>query len=166
MSNMTVEDPIQRLRDDHDAVLGVLDDFEAALIDLLGARPQDAARRRRSGLEVLEVEIQEHGELEESILFPILRNHVAPHAIEHLANEHAEIRRAMELLANGLRAGTNPPVTELHWLAVAVVDLLRRHMDREADVLFVLVAHELSEPEYESLAHAMHQFLHGRPQSL
>jgi len=166
MSNTTVEDPIQRLRDDHDAVLGVLDDFEAALVDLLGSRPREAAQRLREGLEVLEIEVREHGELEESILFPTLRKNVAPPTIENLAEEHAEICRAIELFSSTLRAESNPPVTELHWLAVSVVDLLRRHMDRETDVLFELVAHELSGSEYESLAHAMHQFRHERPQSI
>ena len=166
MSNMTIEDPIQRLRDDHDAVLGVLDDFEAALFDLLGARPREAARRLRDGLAGLEVEVRKHGELEESILYPTLRKHVTTPTIEGLTDEHAEIRRAIELLAKALGDNADTAVTELHWLAVSVVDLLRRHMEREADVLFGLVAHELSGSEYESLAHAMHQYLHERPQSI
>jgi hemerythrin-like domain-containing protein len=166
MSNMTIEDPIQHLLEDHEKVLEVLDDFELAIVDLLGSCRAQAVQRLRDGLEILELEVHAHGKLEESILYPTLGRHLPAQTIETLAAEHTDIRWAMDLLASGLRRGKDAPVTELHWYAVAVVDLLRRHMEREGDVLFGLVSHVLSGSEYETLARAMHEFLHGRPQAV
>lgn len=162
MPRATLEDPIRLLRDDHDAVLRALDEFDATLFDLCGNRPAEAVRQLRDGLEVLASAVEGHQELAESVLLPILRDRLGTQTIETLVADHAQIRHALHRLAKGLAADANLPVSTMHWLAIIVVDRLERHMDRVADMLFDAIACDLPGAESEALARAMHAVFHGR----
>ena len=50
--------------------------------------------------------------------------------------------------------------------ATALVDLLRRHIDRENIVLFMMVSQMLSDEECETLAKAVHDFRQTRQQAV
>ena len=162
MSNSQIEDPIQRLHEDHDHVLEVMETIELAVADLrVGASPS-ALQALRDSLAILEREVRAHAKLEESILYPALGRHLPPLTIETLCEEHSDIWWAMDLLAEGLREAREIRVAELRWHATSLVDLMRRHVEKENNVLFMIVSQMLSDSEYEALGRAMHEFLHGR----
>jgi hemerythrin-like domain-containing protein len=77
--------------------------------------------------------------------------------------EHSDIWWAMDLLADGL-GREEVRISQLRWHATALADLLRRHIDKEDNVLFMLVAQMLPDREYEALARAMHEVLRSRRQ--
>lgn len=156
-----IQDPIRHLREEHDAVLEVVDGLEVAVADLPGARRDEALGALREGLAFLEREVRRHAGVEEKVLYPALGKHVPNQTIEVMLEEHRDIWWAMDLLAKGLEGGDRH-LNEVRWHATALVDLLRRHVDKENNVLFMMVAQMLSDREYEDLARAMHQVLQTR----
>jgi hemerythrin-like domain-containing protein len=161
---MNIEDPIHRLRQEHDATLEVVDSMELAVADLLGPRQEEAYATLRGGLEYLEREVREHGQVEEKVLYPALRRHVPRQTIEVMLEEHKDLWWAMDLLAKAL-APPAPSVNEVRWQGTALVDLLRRHIDKENNVLFMMVAQMLSDQEYRALAEALEHTLQARKQN-
>jgi hemerythrin-like domain-containing protein len=156
-----IQDPIRHLREEHDAVQEVVDGMEVAVADLLGARRDEAIRTLREGLAFLDREVRRHASVEEQVLYPALGKHVPSQTIEVMIEEHRDIWWAMDLLAKGLEGGERH-LNEVRWHATALVDLLRRHVDKENNVLFMMVAQMLSDREYEDLARAMHQMVLAR----
>jgi hemerythrin-like domain-containing protein len=132
-------------------------------VDLKGTRRKEALGALREGLTWLESEVRAHGRLEESVLYPALGRHVPAHTIASMIAEHSDIWWAMDLLADELG---RPEVrfSQLRWHVTALVDLLRRHIDKEDNVLFLMVSQMLPDREYEALAKAMHDTLRGRRQ--
>lgn len=161
---MSIEDPIRLLRQEHDRTLNVLDSMELAIADLLGARRSAAMAVLRGSLEYLEREVHAHGRLEEELLYPALARHVPRQTIDTMQEEHQDLWWAMDLLDKAL-AAADPSTNEMRWQGTAVVDLLRRHIDKENNVLFMMVAQMLSDQEYQELAHALDAVLHSRKQS-
>jgi hemerythrin-like domain-containing protein len=160
---MNLEDPIRLLRQEHDAVLEVVDSMELAVADLQGSRKSEALASLRNGLEFLEKEVRAHGKVEEEVLYPALGRHVPRQTIETMIEEHRDLWWALDLLGKALEAA-EPSVNEVRWQATALVDLMRRHVDKENNVLFMMVAQMLSNQEYEDLAHAMDETLQARKQ--
>lgn len=161
---MSLEDPIHRLRQDHDSTLEVVDRMELAVADLLGPRQAEAQATLRGGLEYLEKEVRDHSQMEEKILYPALRRHVPRQTIEIMLEEHQDLWWAMDLLGKALGAAV-PSVNEVRWQATALIDLMRRHIDKENNVLFMMVAQMLSDQEYHALAEALEQMLLARKPS-
>ena len=147
-------DPIRLLRSEHDAALDQLDRMELAVADLNSAHTQDALERIQRGLEFLEREVRAHGKMEEEVLYPALGRHVPKQTIETLLDEHKDLWCKMDLLANALRS-KQPPMNEVRWHAVALIDALRRHIDRENNMVFLMTAQMLSNEEYRDLAEAL-----------
>ncbi len=159
-----IEDPVQLLREEHDRVLEVLDEMEIALTDLPGPGSAEALRTLAGGLQFLGPEVRAHAMLEEEVLYPTISRHVPALTLEVMKEEHRDIGWAMDLLAKGLAAGERS-LGEVRWHATALVDLLRRHIDKENNALFLMVTQRLSDVEYEDLARVMHEVLAARRQT-
>jgi hemerythrin-like domain-containing protein len=81
-----------------------------------------------------------------------------------MTEEHRDIGWAMDRLAEALAAGDRA-LGEVRWHATTLVDLLRRHIDKENNALFLMVTQMLSDCEYEDLARVMHEVLAARRQT-
>jgi hemerythrin-like domain-containing protein len=159
-----IEDPVQLLREEHEKVLEVVDVMELAVADLLGPRRAESYRSLSDCLVFLEHEVRAHETLEEEVLYPSLGHHVPSLTLEVMTEEHRDIGWAMDRLAEGLRAGDRS-LGEVRWHAMTLVDLLRRHIDKENNALFLMVTQMLSDCEYEDLARVMHEVLAARRQT-
>jgi len=149
-----IGDPIQALKREHDAALEQLGRMELAVADLNGVRRSQAIQVLRSGLQYLEREVRAHGALEEEVLYPTLGRHVPRQTIEVMLQEHKELWWEMDQLDHALRSA-EPRSNEVRWHAIALVDLLRRHIDKENNVIFLMTAQMLSEREYRDLGEAL-----------
>jgi hemerythrin-like domain-containing protein len=156
-----IEDPVRHLRDEHDSVLEMIDHMEVAASDLAGPRRAEALQTLRQGLDFLKQEVAAHMKLEETVLYPALAKHVPAQMVTAMLDEHRDISWALALLEQGLESGERA-TTELRWHAISVVDLMRRHIDRENNVLFMMTAQMLSAREYEDLTTALHGVLETR----
>jgi len=159
MSNLKIQDPILRLREDHDRVLDVMDAIEQAVGELQGPVSPAALQLIRDALAFMERDVRAHAQIEELVLYPAFLRHLPPLTIETLTEEHSDIWWAMDLLREGLRDERQLRIAELRWHATSLVDLVRRHIERESNVLLTIAAQLLSDPEYEALVRAMHDFL-------
>lgn len=136
-------DPIQRFEDEHQHALGELEKLEAAARAMAGAMGDVAEAQleaARAAHEFLSTAVREHNENEELALFsvlgdeaptePFVEDHVAIRAMERRLLAAIEARDTAETAAAGL----------------AIVDVLRDHIDREDNALFPM-ARELLGPE-------------------
>jgi hemerythrin-like domain-containing protein len=160
-----VRDPIHLLKREHDATLAHLDRMELAVADLNGARRAEALDTLQQGLDFLEEEIRAHGQLEEEVLYPALGLHVPKQTVDVMLEEHKELWWEMDLLRSALRR-REPPANEVRWHAIALIDLLRRHIDKENNVIFLMTAQMLSEQEYRDLAEALTRMYEARREQL
>jgi len=154
----SIEDPIRHLCNEHDDVLEMVDRMEIAADDLTGPRRAEALAVLREGLAFLKKEVVTHMRLEEEILYPALAKHVPVQLVTVLFEEHRDISRALASLEQGLGAGLQAK-GELRLHATSVVDLMRRHVDKENNVLFMVAAQMLSGEEYEALTRALNAAL-------
>ncbi|UCE03670.1 MAG: hemerythrin domain-containing protein [Candidatus Latescibacterota bacterium] len=158
---MKVDDPIELLKREHDSTLERVDRMELAVADLNGARQKEALELLKNGLQFLENEVRAHGALEEEVLYPALGRHVPKQTIDVMLDEHKELWWEMDLLGNAL-SRQNAPINEVRWHATALIDLLRRHIDKENNVIFLMTAQMLSEEEYRDLTAALTRLHQGR----
>ena len=149
-------DPIELLKSEHDAALEQIDRMELAASELNTPRHTKALETMLRGLDYLESEVRAHSKLEEEVLYPALGRHVPREIIESLLDEHKELWWKMDLLDSALRRN-QPPLNEVRWHAVALIDAMRRHIDRENNMIFLMAAQMLSEQEYGDLAEALAQ---------
>ena len=151
---MQVRDPIHLLKKEHDTTLDLLDRMEFAVADLNGPRRTQALETLQMGLDSLQKEIRAHAKLEEEVLYPALGRHVPQQTVQVMLEEHKELWWEMDQLHDALRRH-EPPFNEIRWHAIALIDLLRRHIDKENNVIFLMTAQMLSEQEYRDLAEAL-----------
>lgn len=137
-------DPIQRFEEEHQHALGELERLEVAALKLAAGVPDDVAEveleAASAAHEFLSTAVREHNENEEVALFsvlgdeaptePFVEDHVALRAMERRLSAAIEARDTAEVAAAGL----------------AIVDVLRDHIDREDNALFPM-ARELLGPE-------------------
>ena len=136
-------DPIERFEEEHRHALGELEKLEAAARAMAGATGNIAETQleaARAAHEFLSTAVREHNENEELALFSVLGDE-AP--TEPFVEDHLAIR-AMERRL--LAAIESRDTTETAAAAVAIVDVLRDHIDREDNALFPM-ARELLGPE-------------------
>lgn len=157
---MKTQDPIKLLRQEHDAVLEVVDRMELAVSDLQGPRREEALAALRGGLEFLDKEVRAHGKREEEHLYPALARHVPKLTIDVMLEEHRDLWWRLDSLSRAL-SSAEPSLNDLRWQTTAVVDLLRRHIDKENDVLFMMAAQMLSDQEYAELSRAFEAMKEG-----
>ena len=151
---MKTQDPIHLLREEHDATLAELERMEFAVADLNGARRAQAMQTLQQGLKFLDAAVRAHAEREEQLLYPVLGRHVPKQTVDVMLEEHRELWWEMDLLETALHR-QDPPQAEVRWHAIALIDLLRRHIDKENNVIFLMTAQMLSEQEYRDLAQAL-----------
>jgi len=161
----SIEDPVRHLRDEHDNVLEMVDRMEIAADDLSGRRRAEALAVLREGLLFLKKEVGAHMELEEEILYPALAKHVPVQMVMVMLEEHRDISWALARLEQSLEAGLRAK-SALRWHATSVVDLIRRHIDKENNVLFMMAAQMLTGDEYEALTVALNAALGMRVQGV
>ncbi len=136
-------DPIQRFEDEHQHALGELEKLEAAARAMAGATGDVAEAQleaARAAHEFLSTAVREHNENEELALFAVLGDE-AP--TEPFVEDHVAIRAMERRLAAAIEA-RDP--TETAAAGLAIVDVLRDHIDREDNALFPM-ARELLGPE-------------------
>ena len=120
----------------------------------------EALTSLREGLHFLEMDVRAHGKREEEHLYPALARHVPKLTIDVMLEEHRDLWWKMDSLARVLSA-MQPSLNDLRWQTIAVVDLLRRHIDKENDVLFMMAAQMLSDREYAELSRAFEALKEG-----
>lgn len=136
-------DPIQRFEQEHQHALAELEKLEAAARALAGATGNVAETQleaARAAHEFLSTAVREHNENEELALFSVLGDE-AP--TEPFVEDHVAIR-AMERRLQAAIEARDPAETAAAGLAI--VDVLRDHIDREDNALFPM-ARELLGPE-------------------
>lgn len=137
-------DPIQRFEEEHRHALGELEKLEAAARSLAAGATGDVVSDQlevaRAAHEFLSTAVREHNENEESALFSVLGDE-AP--TEPFVADHVAIRAMERRLLAAIEARDT---TETAAAGLAIVDVLRDHIDREDHALFPM-ARELLGPE-------------------
>ncbi len=137
-------DPIQRFEEEHQHALGELEKLEDAARALAAGAPSDVEDAQleavRAAHEFLSTAVREHNENEELALFSVLGEE-AP--TEPFVEDHVALRAMERRLLSAIDA-RDP--TEIAAAGLAIVDVLRDHIDREDNALFPM-ARELLGPE-------------------
>jgi iron-sulfur cluster repair protein YtfE (RIC family) len=122
--------------------------------DLRGeADPAVAERLRKQALDLWELELRGHFEVEERVLFPAVRDAIqAPRVVDELIREHAEMRTDFLALE---RAGTKHLPERLRALRKRLV----RHIRTEERVLFEAVQASVGEAELADLGRRILEML-------
>lgn len=142
-----MSDPLTRFEEEHEAALAALARLEAAATALLaGSSPAPHLAVIREVQRLLSGAIREHNEAEERVLFPLIREDapVGPFMDEHqvLWGLERELETALEQRAGERTAR----------LSLAIVDLLRAHIERENAVLFPMARSLLGAAGLEAVA--------------
>ena len=172
------------LRHEHEAILGMIDAAE------------EVARRIKEGREVRPETLSglveffrvfadrcHHGK-EEACLFPALEQKGLPHdtgPIAVMLQEHVKGRKYIAVMAEALEgcaAGRKDAALQWADAALGYAELLRAHIGKENDVLFVIGERLLSQPDQDGLVEAFedvennkigpgtHERLHGLMEQL
>ncbi len=106
---------------------------------------EKALQLRVQASQTYELLVKRHFEVEESVLFPVIRLHL-PHLalVDELASEHRSLRRAFENLEN--RRGADL-IAALHGLGGE----LDGHIRKEERTLFQTIQEKLDEPALAAL---------------
>lgn len=155
----TKSSPIQILKDEHRVIEKVLDAMELAIRHQSMDRSffEDALDFFRNFADGC------HHAKEENELFPALEKAGIPNEggpIGCMLNEHDQGRSLLKIIDENLEAAAGGDVTALNNLRHAgtdYVDLLREHIDKEDNVLFVMADQVLDDQEQESMVAAFHR---------
>ena len=131
-SNTPASDPLTRFEDEHHHALGELERLERAAEGLEdGEDSTEHLETMRQVHTFLSTAVREHNENEERALFPLLGDE-APTAV--FEEEHVRLRALEHELREALDGPH--PAERAPTIALALVGLLRGHIDRENHVLF------------------------------
>lgn len=133
----------RRLYEEHIAVLGLLERFAHALARLSGAPPAGDAvwsLLLPQLLTALEHEVSGHFELEETMLFPLLRANDAADLADLLLEEHGVIREVSRPLLDLLKLARGGGLDAEGWaalkrLGLELIDRLGSHAQMEQSSL-------------------------------
>lgn len=132
-------------RQHHDGLaLGVM--IERGLRD--GAGPAQLERLREQALDLWQLELRGHFEVEERIVFPAARQAGQPELVDALIAEHEAARLQFEALEQA-------PVSEVAPLLDQLRTALVRHIRTEERVLFQAMQAALDQPQLEALGRAV-----------
>ncbi len=147
----------QILRQEHDAILKILDVAEDAV-----RRIEGGGRIRRETLSGMSEFLRLFADLchdakEESLLFPALERHGMLRAggpISAIIQEHEEARTLVRCMAEAAEASHWGDDSQRKWAAAArtYIDLLRLHISKENNLLFAVAEGMLSSREQQDLA--------------
>lgn len=143
----------RRLHEEHVTVLALLERFGRALARLGAPPPADDpvwSALLPQLAAALEHEISAHFELEESVLFPLLRTHRAGDLADLLLEEHAAIREVSRPLLDLLKRARAGSLDAGGWqalraLGLELVERLSSHAQKEQGSLVPLVDELLDE---------------------
>ena len=145
------------LRQEHEAILKVLDAAEEAARRIDSGGP--VRREALSGLSEffrLFADKCHHGK-EEDLLFPLLESHGmarvgGPTGV--MMHEHEEGRALVRQMAEAAEACNWGEDSQRKWAAAArgYIELLRQHISKENNILFVMAENMLTAQEQEDLA--------------
>ena len=131
-SNAPASDPLTRFEDEHHHALGELERLERAAEGLEdGEDSTEHLETMRQIHTFLSTAVREHNENEERALFPLLGDEAPTTVFEE---EHVRLRGLERELREALDGPH--PAERAPTIALALVDLLRGHIDRENHVLF------------------------------
>jgi hemerythrin-like domain-containing protein len=147
----------QILRQEHESILKMLDAAEQAAIRIEGGGR--VRRETLSGVSEffrLFADLCHHAK-EEDILFPWLESHGMPRAggpTGVMMHEHVEGRAFVRRMAEASEACNWGEDSQKNWAEAArgYIALLRQHIFKENNILFVMAENMLSPEEQESLA--------------
>ena len=143
--------PTEELRHEHQIILLVLQGAEKQAV--LPEGPERGILNEMIELFVNFVDRCHHTK-EERYLFPKMEEHGIPHEngpIGVMLHEHDQGRRLVAAIKEGL-AGNKPPAIKKHLLDY--VQLLRSHINKENEVLFVMADKVLTAAEQQDLSKA------------
>jgi hemerythrin-like domain-containing protein len=130
--HVPASDPLTRFEDEHHHALGELERLERAAEGLEdGEDPTEHLETMRQVHTFLSTAVREHNENEERALFPLLGDEAPTGVFEE---EHVRLRTLEHELSEALDGPH--PTASAPMVALALVDLLRGHIDRENHVLF------------------------------
>lgn len=143
--------PIERLRAEHDAIERILETQLQVATALEAGREVPEDRLARLVDFARRFSDERHHRKEEKLLFPALERHGVPvegGPIGVMLHEHALGRRLVETMADALRSGGDegPARDRFATAARRHEDLLRAHIAKENQVLFV-IAERVLRPE-------------------
>jgi iron-sulfur cluster repair protein YtfE (RIC family) len=121
-------DVLTRLSDEHDTLLPIIVEIQAA------AEVQDKAvliAKLVAGRAALTGELDEHITLEEDVAFPIIGQAVGEEIVTPFRTEHTEIRGLRDAILAQADSGSAP-----FNLCLQLCDLIQSHMQREDMMLF------------------------------
>jgi hemerythrin-like domain-containing protein len=144
----------KQLRDEHEGILRMLE-----IIDRMVEQPQLAVERFEQALEFLKVFADRchHGK-EEDLLFPLLETKGIPRdngPIGVMLSEHQAGRGFIKGMSDGLeqyKVGNSDVLSVIRENAHGYTNLLRNHIVKENDILFMMAERVLSEQEQQELA--------------
>ena len=153
---MQIENPIQHLRREHDEALEVLGRLEVALRSLPAPSALDTVQQ---SIAFLDEEVRGHNQREEECLFPVLETVLPPAGpTAVMRTEHREFWSLLQALGAACReVPLQPLVTQETGLML--VDLLRRHINKENRILFVMAQQLLSPEAMAQVARKMEERL-------
>jgi len=151
-----IANPIQQFRQEHAEALEVLDRLAVALQQLSSA---DAMNTAHEAIVFLEGELRAHNEREEECLFPILETVLpSPGPTAVMRAEHREIWNLVSALKLSMQQAPPTPLVARE-TGLMLVDLLRRHIDKENGILFPMAQQLLSSEAMSSVARGMEAML-------
>ncbi len=150
--------PIDELKQEHQAVLTALRILEEATAKSGGAEAADRVLdiEQLLGFFKVFVDLCHHGK-EEKLLFPALEQigvsrEGGPIGVMLAEHDLGRINMSgMQSALGKIRSGDNRAAGALQKSAVAYIDLLRRHIDKEDNVLFQIAAAQLSDEKLTRL---------------
>jgi len=125
-------DPIQRFEDEHQHALGELAKLEVAARALAEGTGEEEVHfaAARSAYDFLTSAVREHNENEEIALFSLLGEEIPT---EPFVEDHIALRSMERRLLDAIGARE---VGKVAAAGLAIVDVLRDHIDREDNLLF------------------------------
>jgi hemerythrin-like domain-containing protein len=128
MVNKMNTDVLSRLSDEHETLLPLIAEIQAA------AESQDTSAlldELTTGRAALTQELDEHIRLEEDVAFSIIQQSVGEEVVTPFRTEHTEIRLKRDEVLSQADAGIAP-----FNLCLQLCDLIQNHMQREDMMLF------------------------------
>jgi hemerythrin-like domain-containing protein len=161
-----VDHPITLLRREHDEALAVLYQLEAAVRALTMPGVSGRSHLDLGAIEkpiaFLDEEVRAHNEREEESLFPVLERYLPPSGPTAVMRfEHREFWNLLSALQAAVRESPPSPSTICE-RGLAVVDLLRRHIEKENGILFPIAEQLLSSEDMSGVARKMEKLIDAR----
>lgn len=138
--------PTTQLREEHEIILGVLDDLDDLVLDLDHDGAELALRAKQLAAFILQYVDEFHHEKEEQLLFPAMKASGMPYEggpIPVMLHEHELGRQLVRTLVSTSSAGL-PNVTAFQEAATRFSELMRNHIRKENDALFMMADRVLS----------------------